>query len=406
MLKILTFSTLYPNAVAPHHGIFTETGLQQQLRSFPVQARVVAPVPWFPSRAAVFGRYADYAAVPRAELRAGVEVLHPRYVNLPQVGMHLAPLALARAARPAIARLRAGGFDFDLIDAHYFYPDGVAAALLGRALGKPVVITALGSDINLLPRYRWPRRQIRWAAHRSAAMISVCQALRAEMVRLGLPGERIHALRNGVDLELFYPEPRAPARAALGLDGYTLISVGHLVENKGHDKAIRALAALPDARLLVVGGGPERGRLEALARSLGVARRVRFAGVLRQDQLRSWYSASDALVLASSREGWANVLLEAMACGTPAVASDVGGTAEVLTCRAAGLLLPENSAAGIVRAVAALRADPPARGATRAHAERHAWLDTVRARFDLFARIAGLPSSCAAPCTLKTNCST
>ena len=406
MLKILTFSTLFPNAVAPHHGIFTETGLQQGLQAFPMQAQVVAPVPWFPSRAPLFGRYAGYASVPREETRSGVRVLHPRYLNLPRVGMHLAPLALARAARPAVARLLAEGFDFDVIDAHYFYPDGVAAALLGRTFGKPVVITALGSDINLLPRYRWPRKQIRWAAHSSAAMISVCQALKKEMIRIGLPGDRIHALRNGVDLALFYPEPRALARAALGVDGFTLISVGHLVENKGHDKVIRALASLPDTQLLVAGSGPERGRLEALARSLGVLDRVRFAGVLPQDQLRTWYAAADALVLASSREGWANVLLEAMACGTPALASDVGGTAEVITCHAAGLLLPENSAFGIAHAVRALRADPPARGATRAHACRHAWGDTTRAKYDLFARIAGHPLSLAKPCILQTNCST
>jgi len=406
MLKILTFSTLFPNAVAPHHGIFTETTLRQQLRSFPMQALVVAPVPWFPWRAPVFGRYAGYAGVPHEEMRDGLRVLHPRYLSLPRVGMHVTPLTLARAARPAIAALLAAGHDFDLIDAHYFYPDGVAAALLAREFGKPLTITALGSDINLLARYRGPRCMMRWAAGRSAAMISVCQALRGEMIRVGLPGERIHALRNGVDLDLFYPEPRAMARAALGLDGFTLLSVGHLVENKGHDKAIRALAALPDARLLVAGGGPERARLEALARQLGVAERVRFGGVLRQDQLRSWYSAADALVLASSREGWANVLLEAMACGTPALASDVGGTAEVVTCHAAGLLLPQNSPAGIVDAVRALRADPPARLATRAHACRHAWTDTARARFDLFSRIAGHPPLPAQPCTLQTNCST
>jgi glycosyltransferase involved in cell wall biosynthesis len=406
MLKILTFSTLFPNPVAPHHGIFTETTLRQQLRSYPMQVQVVAPVPWFPSRAPLFGRYAGYAGVPHEEVRAGVRVLHPRYLSLPRVGMHVAPLTLARAARPIVAGMLAAGHDFDLIDAHYFYPDGVAAVLLGRTFGKPVTITALGSDINLLARYRGPRRMMRWAAGRSAAMISVCQALRGEMVRLGMPGERIHALRNGVDLDLFYPEPRAMARAALGVDGFTLLSVGHLVENKGHDKVIRALAALPDTRLLVAGCGPERARLEALARQLGVAGRVRFGGVLRQDQLRTWYSAADALVLASSREGWANVLLEAMACGTPALASDVGGTAEVITCPAAGLLLPENSAAGIAGAVHALRAAPPARAATRAHAARHAWHDTARARFDLFARIAGRPPTPAEPCTLQTNCLT
>lgn len=408
MLNILTFSTLYPNAATPHHGIFTATALRQQLRTGDVRATVVAPVPWFPSGAPLFGRYAGYARVPREEEHGGVRVLHPRYPNPPGIGMYLAPLALARAARQTVARLTADGNDFDLIDAHYFYPDGVAAVMLGRALGKPVTIKALGSDINLLARYRWPLRQMRWAARHCAAMTSVSQALKDEMTRLGMPAERIQVLRNGVDLDLFYPEPRALARARLGVDGFTLLSVGHLVENKGHDKAIRALALLDGVRLAIAGGGPERARLEALAHRLGVAGRVRFTGVLEQAALRGWYSAADALVLASSREGWANVLLEAMACGTPALASRVGGTAEVLTCRAAGLLLPDNSAPGIAAAVRALRADPPARAATRAHAARHSWHATTRAQLDLFSGIAGRPplSSPARPCTLETNCLT
>ena len=388
MLKILTFSTLFPNAVEPHHGIFTETSLRQQLSGGEMRSVVVAPVPWFPAKARLFGRYANYARVPREEMRGGVRVLHPRYLNLPGVGMHVAPLMMAAAARGAIAGLIAEGYDFDVIDAHYFYPDGVAAALLARHFDKPLVISALGSDITLLPRYRWPRRQIRWAAGRAAAMISVCEALKTEMTHLGLAGERIHALRNGVDLALFHPEPREAVRRALGIDGYTLLSVGHLVPRKGHDKVIRALPELPDVRLVIVGGGPERQRLEQLARSLGVGARVRFAGLLGQPALRSYYSAADALVLASSREGWANVLLEAMACGTPALASNVWGTPEVVACHAAGRLLPENSAAGIVQAVRALRADAPERSATRAYAERFSWADTSRAQLDLFMRAA------------------
>lgn len=411
MLNILTLSTLYPNAVAPHHGIFTETSLRQLLQTGEVRATVVAPVPWFPSTAPLFGRYAGYAAVPPEELRGGVRVLHPRYPNPPGVGMHLAPLALACAVRPVLARLIAEGEEFDLIDAHYFYPDGVAAVMLGRLFRKPVTVKALGSDITQLPHYRWPRRQMRWAARHAAAMACVSQALKDGMTQLGMPAGRIHLLRNGVDLDLFYPEPRAAARQRLGVDGYTLLSVGHLVERKGHDKAIRALATLPDVRLAIVGGGPEQASLEALARDLGMAERVRFVGVLDQASLRGWYSAADALVLASSREGWANVLLEAMACGTPALASRVGGTAEVLTSRDAGLLLPENSAAGVAAAVRALRAAPPTRAATRDHAARHSWAAPTRAQLDLFAGIAGhppppTPSAPAQPCTLETDCLT
>ena len=389
MLRILTFSSLYPNSVEPHHGIFTETSLRQQLRHHPMQSIVIAPVPWFPSRAGLFGRYARYARVPREECRNGVRVLHPRYLNLPTAGMYLAPWALFHAARRAIDSLLAQGENFDVIDAHYFYPDGVAATMLGRHYGKPVIVSALGSDITQLPHHAWPRRLIRQAAGDAHAMISVCETLRNDMIRLGLPGERIHALRNGVDLDLFYPEPHAEARAALNIDGFTLLSVGHLIERKGHDKVIAALPQLPGVRLVIVGDGPERNQLMALCRQLGVQDRVRFAGLLDQAQLRTCYSAADALVLASNREGWANVLLEAMACGAPALASDVGGTAEVVRCHAAGLLLRTNCAEGVADAVRRLRADPPTREATSAHGRQHSWHATTLAQFNLFAAAAG-----------------
>jgi len=392
MLKILTFSTLYPNSVEPHHGIFTETSLRQQLRHHAMQSIVVAPVPWFPSRAGMFGRYARYARVPREEVRNGVRVLHPRYLNLPSVGMYLAPWSLFHAARRAVDALLERGDDFDVIDAHYFYPDGVAASMLGRHYGKPVIVSALGSDVTQLPRHAWPRRLIREAANQVHAMISVCDTLRNDMIRLGLPGERIHALRNGVDLELFHPEPQAQARAAFNIDGFTLLSVGHLIERKGHDKVIAALPQLPDVRLLIVGDGPERAQLLALCHELGVQERVRFVGLLSQAQLRTCYSAADALVLASNREGWANVLLEAMACGAPALASDVGGTAEVVRCHAAGLLLRTNCAHGVADAVRRLRADPPTRDATCAYARQHSWHATTLAQFNLFAAAAGLPT--------------
>ena len=162
-------------------------------------ARVVAPVPWFPSSAPVFGRYASFAKAPRQEERFGIPIEHPRYPVLPKFGMSVAPLLLFLAALPVLRRLQASQ-DFDLIDAHYFYPDGIAAALLGRALGKPVTITARGTDINLIPQHALPRRMIRWAGGQAAGMIAVSEALRREMIAQGLPGHRIRTLRNGVDL--------------------------------------------------------------------------------------------------------------------------------------------------------------------------------------------------------------
>jgi len=380
-MKILTFSTLFPNREKPGHGIFVETRLRHLVASGRVESRVVAPVPWFPLPNERFGDYAKLARVPRAEVRHGIPVAHPRYPVLPKVGMNVAPVFLAQTVKPAIGRLIDEGFDFDLIDAHYFYPDGVAAAMLGRYFNKPVVITARGSDITLLPRYRLPRRMIQWAAGRAAAIITVCNALRDEVIALGVDPARVVSLRNGVDLDLFRPTERTPGQP------FTLVTVGHLVPVKGQELIIGALPMLPGVRLVVAGDGPRRGMLEALASELGVAERVSFLGAVPQSQLRAHYGAADAMVLASSREGWANVLLESMACGTPVVASRVWGTPEVVAAPEAGILMAERSPQGVADAVDALRANYPDRAATRRYAERFSWDETTAGQLRLFEQV-------------------
>jgi glycosyltransferase involved in cell wall biosynthesis len=388
-MKLLTFSTLFPNTVKPSHGIFVETRLRYLLASGKVESKVVAPVPWFPSANKRFGDYASFSKVPRNEVRYGIEVAHPRYVVIPKVGMTAAPWLMAQACKAEIGRIIDEGYDFDAIDAHYFYPDGVAAVMLGKYFNKPVVVTARGTDINLIPQYTLPRKQLMWAAEHAAGMITVCNALRDEMIGLGISGERIVALRNGVDLQRFVPMDRQAARAKLGIDGFTLVSVGVLDPRKAHDLTIGALPMLPGVKLLIAGIGPERGKLEALAQRLGVADRVTFLGPVAQTELKEYYNAADAMVLASSREGWANVLLESMACGTPVVASNVWGTPEVVAAPEAGVLMKERTSQGIADALNALRANYPDHAATRRYAERFSWDDTTRGQLELFSRIIG-----------------
>ncbi|QOY94678.1 glycosyltransferase family 4 protein [Massilia sp. UMI-21] len=387
-MKILTFSTLFPNTEKPGHGIFVETRLRHLVATGQVEARVVAPVAWFPSTHPRFGNYAKMAKVPRTEVRHGLQVDHPRYITIPKIGMNVAPLLLAQAAKPAIARIIDEGYDFDLIDAHYFYPDGVAAAMLARYFNKPLVITARGSDITLLPQYALPRRMISWAARRADAVITVCNALRDEVVALGVPRERVTSLRNGVDLQLFQPVERQPNPL------FTLLTVGHLVPVKAQELIIAALPLLPSVRLVVAGDGPNRGMLEALARSANVQERVQFLGAVPQAQLREHYGAADALVLASSREGWANVLLESMACGTPVVASRVYGTPEVVAAPEAGVLMRERSPQGVADAVNALRAHYPDRAATRRYAEGFSWDDTSAGQLRVFGEVLARGVAC------------
>ncbi len=388
-LRTLLFSTLYPSSARPVHGIFVETRLRELLQTGQVQTRVVAPVPWFPLQGVRWGDYGRYAATPRHEVRHGVEVAHPRYFLPPKVGMNLAPYTLAAGAWPTVQRIRAQGFDFDLIDAHYYYPDGVAAAIIARRLGKPLVVTARGTDLSLIPQYRRPRELILRTAAQAAASIGVCQALMDSLAALGAAPAKLHVLRNGVDLQRFRPEPQAAARARLGLaaEGRWLVSVGHLVERKGHDITLRALAGLPGVQLALLGQGPDRAALQALAQQLGVTDRVRFVGQVPNEDLRWWYSAADASVLASSREGWANVLLESMACGTPVAGSKIWGTPEVVARPEAGVLFDPRTPEALGAALARLLQALPARERVRAYAEGFSWQATTAGQLQLFDRV-------------------
>ena len=301
--------------------------------------------------------------------------------------MSVAPFALFATAALELRRLQAAGAEFDLIDGHYLYPDGIAAVALGRLFKKPVVLTARGSDVTQYPDHAVPRRMIQWAMRNAAALISVSAGLKTAMVELGASAEKITVLRNGIDLNLFRLSDPGPVRSAWNIKGKLLLSVGHLIHRKGHHLAIQALTELPDWTLAIVGEGPERARLQTLATALNVDDRVVFCGSHSHESLPAYYAAADLLILASSREGWANVLLEAMACGTAVVASNIPGNAEVVNDVAAGEVVRENTSACFADTIRRTYARKIPRAATRAYAEHFSWDATSQGQLDLFRRV-------------------
>ena len=385
-MRTVTFSTLYPNRVEPRHGIFIEQRLRHLLAAGEVESHVVAPVPWFPWQDSSFGHYGAFARVPYYEERHGIPIYHPRYPRLPKVGLSSAPLMMATAVKPVLEGILERGFDFDLIDAHYIYPDGVAAMLLGQHFGKPVVMSVLGDDVIVYPRFLVPRRLLLWAVERAAGITTVCEALKVRLVELGAPAEKVRVVLHGVDLDLFQPVDRDAVRRRLGLAGTVLLSVGHATPRKGHHLAIEALRDLPGFTLLIAGDGWYEPRLRELAASRGVAERVRFLGHVEQEELKEYYSAADALVLASSREGIANVLLEAMACGTPVIATAVWGTPEAINVPEAGVLMTERTAPALAEAARRLFAHYPDRAATRRHAAGFRWEQTSSDHMEVLRR--------------------
>ena len=383
-MRFVLFSTLYPNAAAPAHGVFVENRLRAYLEKYRAETKVIAPVPWFPFAHGAFGQYARYARAPKSEVRHGLDIDHPRYVVAPKIGMEWAPGALAKAFRRSLAALIETGWRPDFIDAHYLYPDGVAAAAVAKEFNLPLVLTARGSDVSQIPDYEGPRRAIMSAVMAADAVICVAEALREKLIDLGAPPEKLRTLRNGVNLELFKPLDRDACRSALNVKGPVLASIGHLIERKGHHLVIDALSDIKEATLLIVGEGEMRRSLEKRAHDLGVAGRVRFLGAIAHERLPEILNAVDALVLASSREGWPNVLLEAMACGVPCIATDVWGNREVVAAPAAGGLAASRTPEAIAAAVKDLLAAPPDREATRAYAEAHSWDETTGGMHEIF----------------------
>ena len=348
-LRVLVFSSLFPSAVAPTAGTFIRERMFRVAQRAPVV--VVAPQPWSPLDGLIRGLLKRPDFRPMAaeyEVMDGVGVYRPRYLSVPGVLKRLDGRMMARGARKTVERL-VREFRPTLIDAHFLYPTGYAASLLAAHTQLPMTVTVRGSaDEWLLGTDREP--MLHAAMKQAARVICVSRALLHSVVLpSGVPVDRVAVVGNGVDLAKFERLDRLAARARLGIDpdAEVLIGVGHLVDGKGFHRVIPLLPELrkrhPKLLYLVVGGGREeaamRPRLERLAAEVGVADIVRFCGAQPQAELKWYYSAANAFVLATAFEGWANVFLEAMACGLPVITTRVGGNAEVVRTPDTGTLV-------------------------------------------------------------------
>lgn len=403
--RIVVFSSLFPSAVQPGAGLFVRERMFRVGRELPLA--VVAPTPWFPLQSLLRRfRPGFRPGAPAHETQQGHEVWFPRFFSVPGVFKGLDGLAMALAAWPRLARLKRAG-RLDLIDAHFAYPDGYAATLLGRWLGVPVTITLRGTeqrqarDPALAPK-------LRAALERATQVFAVSESLRQVALGLGIAADKVQVVGNGVDLARFTPLPRAEARAALGLaaDAPVLVSVGGLCERKGFHRVIERLPALrerfPGLVYLVIGGPSPEGdlgpQLRAQVAAAGLDEAVRFLGALPPDALRGPLSAADVFVLATRNEGWANVFLEAMACGLPVVTTAVGGNAEVV-CRAElGSVVPFGDGQALESAVAdALLRDWDA-DTIRRYAAANTWDRRVAELVAVFRALhAGARAAAAAP---------
>ena len=399
-MRILTLSTVFPNVRQPAFGVFVAERMRRVARHCDVS--VVAPVPWFPGNGWI---RPHWSGVPATEGEEGFRVYHPRVLCVPRYAKWTDGALYAASLLPILARLRRR-FPFDLIDAHFVYPDGLAAALLGAVFRVPVVITLRGSIVRLR-HYPLHRPQIRWALRRAARVLAVSQSLKGVAAGLGIPAEHIRVIPNGVDADVFVPRDPADARRALGLpDKATiLLSVGGLNEGKGHHRVVAQLPELarrfPDLLYVIVGGerpgDSSRPLIESVAARLGVSNRLRLVGERTHDEVATWLAAADLFCLATRSEGWANVLLESLACGTPVVSTRVGGNAEIVSHEGLGILVPpqdDGALAAAMREGLERRWDPQL---LVNHAQAHSWDSAVRGVLDEFERVLGRGRPAGAP---------
>ena len=374
-LRVLSISTLFPNAARAGFGLFVARQAQAVSRRGDVELVVANPLPRAPLFLDRFIHSPGERAVPAAARDWGVDVHYPRFLHIPSIGWRWNPALVARSVLPLARRLHAE-MPFDLVDAQFFYPDGPAAMRVAAALGLPFTIKARGSDIHLWGARPAALREMHEAARQAAGMLAVSDALRRDMAAIGMPGERIAVHYTGLDHALFRPKPREEARRALP-EGYPrhgplLVTVGNLIPLKGNHLVIEALAQVPGAMLVLAGKGPQAEALRQMAGRLGLADRVLMPGGLAPADLANLLAAADAMVLPSEREGLANAWIEALACGTPLVITDVGGAREVVVDDSAGRLVARD-AASIAGAVNALLASPPSQDKVAAHAARFSW---------------------------------
>ncbi len=388
MLRVLTLSTLFPDATRRNFGVFVERQTLELAAHPDVQLRVVAPVGLPPFPLALRGRHASLAALPPGEQWKGVDVYRPHFLALPGTAGRFHAAFLTRALVPVLTDLRRD-FAFDVIDASFFFPDGPAAVALGKRFGVPVSIKARGSDIHHWGTATITAGQVRAAGNAAAGLLAVSEAMKRDMVAMGMPADRIRVHRTGVDLGQFVPRDRNAAKASLNVRGPLIVSTGALIERKGHDIVIDAIASLPNVTLLIAGEGNYREALETRITAKKLGDRVRLLGAVPHGEMAMLLAAADAMALASENEGLANAWVEALACGVPVVIPDVGGAAEVVTDRAYGRIVGR-SPAGFASGIAAVLADHTPPAAVRTGAERFTWEANTAGLFD---HLSGLVTS-------------
>ena len=351
-MNVAVITNLFPNPLEPMRSTFNEQqvlALNQVLRV----VGVIVPIDW--RRMLKFKRDGQRAALLDKTDWKGVAVSYPTYFYIPIVAGYLNGPLMFMSLLPHWFRLKRQRPE--VIFATWAFPDGFASVLLGKMSGLRVVVKVHGSDVEILAKQRLRRVLTVWALNRASAVVSVSTYLRDLLVDLGVKPSRLSVIYNGVNRQKFRPLDRMACRQKLGLPSTKkiILYVGNLKDDKGVVDLLRAFAAFDDVgsnhiELVYAGEGESRAELERFSKEREISTAVRFLGKVSHDSLPEWINAADVLCLPSHHEGVPNVLLEAASCGTPCVATTVGGIPEVVTS-ANGLLVAPGEISALSKAL-------------------------------------------------------
>ena len=395
---VILVTTSYPRFPGDTVGTFMEP-IAQGIAARGHKVHVVAPwhplVARSPHEGGIYFHFFHYAPLPALNVFGYADALRAD-VELRPSAVAVAPFALAagwHAARQVAKQARA-----TVIHGHWVIPGGAMAAAAAGSL--PFVISLHGSDVYVAERSALPRRAARVVLRRAARVTACSEDLRSRAIALGGIADRIEVVPYGVDADRFRPDAaaRARGRAALGVDDDVPVisTAGRLVRKKGFEYLVDALPRLaagwPTLLLAIAGSGDLEGALRGRASALGITDRVRFLGTIAQDAMPSFLAAADVAVVPSVRDeagnvdGLPNSVLEALASGTPLVATTAGGIGAVASDDRTAVLVPERDAAALAGAIDALLRDPERRAALgRAAREdvrrEHTW-ERVARRFE------------------------
>jgi glycosyltransferase involved in cell wall biosynthesis len=343
-LRIAVVTPVYPNNAEPYRGIFN----YRRARALAAYADVEVFCPMSAYPRLLRPRVRAYSEVDTAFTTPGMTAHYISYPAIPWITRPINGWSCARQLLPALRAFRP-----DVVLAYWVFPEGRGAVLAGEKLGVPVVVKTLGSDLRVIPDpiTAWLTRS---TLRRADYVLAVSEDLRQLAVTMGASPERTRTIHNGCDASLFHVADRSTARAELGVesDAQLILFVGRLAEVKGIGELIEAARRLapahPKLRVVCIGEGVLEKDLRAKISDPAL---VNFVGRKEPEQVARWLAASDLLCLPSYSEGCPNVLLEALFCGRPVVASNVGGVPELVDSGCA-ILVPARDPAKLADALA------------------------------------------------------